>query len=180
MSQDLADHLEVRSGIDLPARVAVPKRVGPDHLRYNTCLPCIEPDAMSNGPTGYGLVGHPLTQEHASDALRWWSLPTQVRGQRPCDGRQQRQLDAHLGLRPPCPQNAGLPVQVFQSQGQHFRRAQAIRREELAPACSSRWVAAAWWRSSRCSHRRTSANVLNHLHRGGDVFVALAGLFSRR
>ena len=63
MPQDLADHLEIRSSIDLPTCVAVPKSVGPDHLRCNTGLPCIEPDAVPNRSAGYGLIGHLLTQE---------------------------------------------------------------------------------------------------------------------
>src|SRR5690348_12795620 len=49
--------------------------------------------------------------------------------------------------------------------------------KQVLPPCSSRSVAAAWWRSSPCSRRRISDKRPASPSSSGNVFVAFAGLF---
>ena len=58
MSQDLADDFEVGTGVNLPARMAVSKGMCSDHIRRNTGLRRVVPDAMANHTAGHRLVGH--------------------------------------------------------------------------------------------------------------------------
>jgi hypothetical protein len=67
VTEDLTYDLDVRPGIDLSARVTVPKRMGSERFGCNTTQTSVVSDAVANGPASHWLVGHIFSQENVLD-----------------------------------------------------------------------------------------------------------------
>jgi hypothetical protein len=56
MTQNVADHLWIRTGVDLPGRVTVTEGVRANHVSVDADSMCVLTDAMTNGTAGEGIV----------------------------------------------------------------------------------------------------------------------------
>jgi hypothetical protein len=63
VTEDIAYDFDIGPRINLPACMAVPKRVRTVHLGRNAGQSGVVPDAVSYRCAAYGLVGHVLSQE---------------------------------------------------------------------------------------------------------------------
>ena len=78
MAEYIAHDFDIGSRINLPARMAVPKRVRSDHFGRNAGQSGVVPDTVSDGAARYGLIGHVLSQEKGGGGTGGRALPSKV------------------------------------------------------------------------------------------------------
>lgn len=129
MTQNIANHLQVCACVDLSAGMGMTKNVCAQHPRRNTCPFCVQSDAMANRAAGDRRIRHAPAKEHSRYPVSRRPFPSQVRGQGLGDYRQQRQLNADLGLGSTNPEHTGSPVQILHAHRENLSSAETVCRQ---------------------------------------------------
>src|SRR5437879_12487859 len=82
MAQDVANHLRVDAGIDLPSRVTVAKHMCTKYKCVDSGLARIATDALTDRTAGEWRVGHSGCQEHPPRRHASWAFCLQRERQR--------------------------------------------------------------------------------------------------
>src|SRR5206468_3133192 len=82
MAQDVANHLRVDAGIDLPSRVTVAKHMCTKYKCVDSGLASIETDALTDGTAGEWRVGYCRVQENSPRLDVRWTFCLKVDSQR--------------------------------------------------------------------------------------------------
>ena len=82
MAQDVANHLRVDAGIDLPGRVTVAKHMCTKYKCVDSGLASIETDALTDGTAGEWRVGYCRVQENSPRLDVRWTFCLKVDSQR--------------------------------------------------------------------------------------------------
>ena len=120
MAQNVADHLHVGSGVNLPAGMAVTEGVSANHRGGHSGSTGVQTDAMTNGAAGDRLVWHSRRQKNPPRLSVGRTFRLKIGRQGPCNRSQQREVDCDAGLRPPDVQSCRLPIHVLETQAQHL------------------------------------------------------------
>lgn len=101
MTQDIADHFHIGTGVDLPSGMTVAKSVSTNSLRGHSRVASVEAYAMAYCAAGDRLVWHFPRQEDPSCLGLGRAFRPQIGRQRFCSWSEQREFNSHTCFRPP-------------------------------------------------------------------------------
>lgn len=130
MAQDVTDDLRRRAEIDLPGGVAVAENMSAENRSGHAGSPRVLADGEPNRRRGYRSVGNADGKEQDARPRVSGSTTANVVQQRSTNLWEQRQYDAHTGLRSSEMQRRGFPIDIVEPKRSDLRGTHAVGRHE--------------------------------------------------